>query len=239
MRIAICEDLKSDSNQLKSYVERYLADYRIEALLSVFESGEAFLQNSPEQYDIVFLDIFMEGRNGIETARRLRSLGCDCMIIFTTTSLDHALESYEIGAAHYLVKPIDYKQVQTALDRCKKLFSQAQRYIEVLSERLTVRVYFNDLIFAEVFGNATLLHTAQGKVKTYLPLDKVGEQLNSVQFLRCHRSYIVNMDYIQSTDASDFILEGGQRVPLPRKDKQLMKQRYADYLFGLVRGQGV
>jgi DNA-binding LytR/AlgR family response regulator len=210
--------------------------HSIDCTISKFERGDDLLADIKyKQYDILFLDIYMEGKNGVETACTIRDTGLDCIIIFTTTSLDHALDGFEVGAMHYLIKPLNYEKVESGLDRCNQIFSQSTQYIEVKSGRTITRILLKDLIFAEVYSNTLLIHTVSKEVKTYVSLDNFMKLLPAENFLRCHRSYVVNMNFITSQDDSDFILKDNVRIPIPKKDKQLMRQKYSDYLFSRVR----
>jgi len=236
VHIGICDDCNEDRALLKEYIKQYMDIHQFDYTLSMFESGEDFLESLPiQKHDMVFLDIYMKEKNGVETARALRNTDNDCKIIFTTTSLDFALDGFEVGAVHYLVKPLTHHNVEAGLDRCNQLFAQAEKYIEIKVARTDTRVLLKDLIFAEVYSNTVLIHTATGEVKTYLSLDELGNLLSTENFLRCHRSYIVNMNSITSQDGSDFILKNGTKIPIPKKELQLMRKRYTDYLFNCVR----
>lgn len=238
MNIAICDDLQSDSELLQKYIEMYCTNHSIDFEFFSFLSGEALLENfEKDKYEILFLDIYMGGKSGIETAHAIRDADSECLIIFTTTSLDHAIESFEVAAIHYLVKPLNYDHVEKALDRCNQLFTLADKYIQVMSQRIMVRVLLKELMFAEVYRNITVLHTVSGEVKTYMPLDELSLLLEGEEFLRCHRSYIVNMNFIVGMENCDFILKNEQKVPIPRQDKQQMKQQYTNHLFNTVRGR--
>lgn len=236
MNIGICDDLCSDLVLLEEYILLYMNTHNIDCTISKFESGDNLLADLKyKQYDILFLDIYMQGKNGIEIARTIRDAGLECIIIFTTTSPDHALDGFEVGAVHYLIKPLNYENVESGLARCNQIFAQSRQYIEVKSGRTIFRILLKDLIFAEVYGNTLLIHTVSTEVKTYVSLDAFMKLLPVENFLRCHRSYVVNMNFIASQDDSDFVLKDGVIIPIPKKDRQLMRQKYSDYLFSRVR----
>lgn len=236
MNIGICDDLCSDLALLEKYILRYMNSHNIDCAISKFESGEDLLEDLKyKQYDILFLDIYMKGKNGVETAHAIRDAGLKCIIIFTTTSPDHALDGFEVGAVHYLMKPLTYENIKSGLERCNQIFAQSRQYIEVKSGRTIIRILLNDLIFAEIYSNTLLIHTLSKEVKTYISLDEFMKLLPAENFLRCHRSYVVNMNFIASQDGSDFVLKDGARIPIPKKDTQLMRQKYSDYLFSTIR----
>ncbi len=236
MNIGICDDLCSDLALLEKYILRYMNSNNIDCTISKFESGEDLLEDLKyKQYDILFLDIYMKGKNGVETAHAIRDAGLKCIIIFTTTSPDHALDGFEVGAVHYLMKPLTYENIKSGLERCNQIFAQSRQYIEVKSGRTIIRILLNDLIFAEIYSNTLLIHTLSKEVKTYISLDEFMKLLPAENFLRCHRSYVVNMNFIASQDGPDFVLKDGARIPIPKKDTQLMRQKYSDYLFSTIR----
>ena len=106
MRIAIVDDLAAERALLQSRLERQFSRRNVQAAFYGFESGEAFLAAEKAQhFTAAFLDIYMNGMSGMEAARELRKLDTDCMLVFTTTSTDHALEGFQVRAMHYLVKP--------------------------------------------------------------------------------------------------------------------------------------
>ena len=98
-----------------------------------------------------------------------------------------------------------------------------------------MRILLRDLIFAEVFSNVIIIHTTCEDVKTYMSMDDFSQLLVGEEFLHCHRSYIVNMNFIQALEDNEFILKNNNRIPLRRKDKLEMRQIYSDYLFNSIR----
>lgn len=108
MKIAIVDDLKLDAEQLSHLILSYMKEHRIPtAAPEIFPNGETFLASfTVGSFDIVFLDIYMDGLSGMETAQKLRALDASCRIVFVTTSPDFAVDSYDVNAAFYLLKPV-------------------------------------------------------------------------------------------------------------------------------------
>ena len=118
MRIAIVDDLKTERALLKERLSQQLALRGAEADILGFESGEAFLAAEKERrFSAAFLDIYMEGLSGMDAAKELRKTDTDCLLIFTTTSTDHALEGFQVRALHYLVKPFSEEELSGLLKR--------------------------------------------------------------------------------------------------------------------------
>lgn len=117
MRIAIVDDIKEERDKLADVLTKQLSRRGIHVNLFEFENGEDFLIAAKERpFTVVFLDIYMSGANGIETARELRTFDSDALLIFTTTSTDHALDGFKVRAMHYLVKPYPENEISDLID---------------------------------------------------------------------------------------------------------------------------
>ena len=240
MNIVICEDTEKDADLLRLLVQKYFGEINCRSEITVYKSGDEFLEDlsSKQEGDvkIAFLDIYMPGMNGIETAKRIRETDKDMIIVFATTSKNHGLDGYSVDALQYLVKPVNYPEVKNVLSKCTKKFADSLRFIEVLSDRLTVRIFLKDIVYIECFDTALYIHTVTETVKTFLPLSELESKLEDSSFLRTQRSYIVNMRYIDDMTANDFIMQTGKAIPIRRGDKSAIKQAYRDYLSALAWG---
>ena len=236
MNIVICEDIEKDANSLRLFIEKYFEEINCAVNISVYKNGDVFLEDFQKINDIkiAFLDIYMTGTNGIDTAKKIRETDKDMAIVFTTVSTSHALEGYSVDARQYLVKPIDYPEVKNVLDKCTEKFADSLRFIEVSSGRLTVRVYLKDIMYIECFDNNLCIHTVTETIETLFTLSELEKQLEGSTFLRTQRSYIVNMRFITNITANDFVLQNGTLIPIRRSDKLAIKQAYRDYLSALA-----
>ncbi len=236
MKIAICEDLSDDRQRLSQSVAGYCRDNFYNAAIMEYGSGEALLEVfAKEKFEIVFLDIYMKDLNGIDTARELRAIDPDCLLVFVTSSRDFALDGFALNALHYLIKPVDGQKIAEVFARARKIRHQLQKYIEVLSDRILVKIPVNSIQYVEVYDKACFIHKKEEKIKTYLSLDEVAQKLAADAFLRCHRSYLVNMRAIVSVEENDFLLQSGLRIPIRQSEKRAIKQLYMDFLFAAAR----
>jgi len=240
MNIIVCDDTREDRDALCAHIKRFFSEINCPVEIGVYENGGSFLDAlstlKTQDIKIAFLDIFMPEISGIDVAKKIRETDGDMVIIFTTTSIDHGLDGYSVGALQYLVKPVGYPAVENILNKCVKLFADSIRAIEVFSDRLTVRILLKDILYIEVFDHACLIHTLSETIKNYRSLDEIERQLDRDAFVRTHRSFIVNMRHIDDVAENDFILTNGALVPIRRSDKIAVKQAYRDYLFALARG---
>ncbi len=236
MKIAICDDLESDRQAIIHMIKKYCKDYNLELDLYDYENGHKLLSDfKHEKFELIFLDIYMNNINGIEIAKEIRLQDSDIIIIFMTTSKDHALDAFEVDAMQYLVKPVDYEKLQHIFNKCQKLFSDNMRFIEVPSNGLSVKIFLKDIYYIEVYNKTCLLHTNRLTIKTYTPLSKLWELLDGSPFLRCHRSYIVNMFYIDDILETDFLLKNSDKIPIRKESSSDIKQTYSDYFFEKIR----
>lgn len=237
MNIAICDDDRSEINLLIELINSYCVSKELECFIESYSNGDDLLEKSScFLFDILFLDIYMEGKSGIETARIIRETNKKTLIVFTTSSAEHALDGFEVQAIHYLLKPLTPASVEEALNRCFQYLDRCDKFIQVTCERVLVRICLKELIYAETFSNLIILHTNKQCYKTYMSLSELFDTINDESFLRCHRSYIVNMNYIDRIENGNFVLNDSQIIPIRRQDRQLMRQQYTKYLFETIRG---
>ena len=183
----------------------------------------------------MFLDIYMSPISGMELAEILRAKGNDCAIIFVTVSTDHYSRSYEVDAEHYLVKPVTYEQVRKALFRCERLLISAAKCAYFLSNGHELKIPLRQIRFIEVFRNQTIIHAASD-ISLRSTLAAVMQQLSDPRFLRTHRSFVVNMDFISARHENDIILKTHEKVPLSRSRGNMFEKEYGQYLTGSMAG---
>ena len=109
--------------------------------LHTFESGEALAKSfTVHPFDVVFLDIYMDGMNGLKTAEKLREIDPGFSLVFITSSKDHALASFSLGTNDYVVKPIKREDIERAFSKCREIFLKNGRFINIMSDRMNLSV---------------------------------------------------------------------------------------------------
>lgn len=233
VRIALCDDEDAQRQVLRAAIDRHLVARGYRPRYEEYASGEGLIADIAtglDPFDLIFLDIYLKGSpEGVSIAREVREYDPSVPIVFLTVSREHAVESYEVQAAGYLVKPVEVKKLAAVLDRVLPVTSPR------LAFRLgTARRYFSyrDIVFLESRDHAVLLHTADGACyRSFTKLDDVQDDLRDPRFLRCHRSCLVNMDYIADVK-DDFILRDGTCVPVRVKERRKMHDCYYRYFVG-------
>jgi len=119
--------------------------------------------------------------------------------------------------------------IDNAFLQCRNIFIKRARYVEVMSDRRNIRIPLANILFMEVYGREVLIHTRKETIKTTTPLDTLEQAVNN-SFLRCHRSYLVNMNYIAAIRQEDFCLQDGSLVPMRQRGRSKLRDAYADFI---------
>ena len=237
MRIAICEDLENERKNLYALLSAELDSRKIDGEIFVFKSGEEMLEAMKEEvFDINFLDIYMDKVTGMEVAGEIRTRDEFAAIVFTTTSLEHMADGFSVGAIHYLVKPYTKKDASIALDRCLHIVGMPEKFIEVNVGGDKRKLLLKQILWAEAQNKSCVIRLPDESVRIYIKLNELLNMLNDVQFLHCHRSYVVNLDHVSGVKGNDFLMRDGAIVPIRREDKVKFKQTLQNYNFKKLRG---
>jgi DNA-binding LytR/AlgR family response regulator len=233
IRIAVCEDDSAERVALCSYIESYCERYLYHGEITTFESGEALLEVfAPGAFDLYFIDIYLPGLSGMDTARKIRESDRDCLFIFTTCSENHTMDGFMINASGYVAKPLKREQMDAAMHMCRQTFERSSRVIPVPVAGQVQHIRVVDILYVEVFDKDTVFHMKNGKLTAHLPLDEIESRLGGVPFLRCHRSFIVNMNQVADLRDNDFLMHSGDAVPIRVNGRKKVRIAMANFLAG-------
>lgn len=177
-------------------------------------AASAFMND--HSVDLILLDIQMPGITGIEFAQ---SIAKNTLVVFTTAYAEYALESYEVSAIDYLVKPIEMNRFLKAVNKAiayhqllvsevaEKVEDIQEEYIFVKSERRYFKINFDDILFIEGLKDYSILQLDDQRVITKMNLKTIHDQLPHQQFLRVNKSYIINTNHIDSFDSNDIFIK--------------------------------
>ena len=237
MKIAICDDNKKDRENLSEKLKEVFLLRRIAVQIDMYENAEHLMEKGRFDYAIYFLDIYMDEIDGIQLAKHINKHNKDALIVLITTSKQHFADGFEIGAVHYLVKPYAMEDLETAVSRCLKIVKVEEPYVEIMAEREKKRILFSWIICVESQNRSCILHTLKQQFKTYQQLNELEKALDDPRFLRCHRSYLINLDYVDDYHNGVFLMKDQSEIPVKRGDRKNMKQCYENYCFEKMRIQ--
>lgn len=238
MELAICENIEEDIELAMDMIEKYRKLRQQLIHVEVYSGADQLLEEIDKRgmiFDIIIFDISQDGISGIEAGRQIRRKGFKGQIIIENSSIDYGLESFEIDAVHYLVKPVSFCDFELALDRCVRRQSWnrdiGDQVLQVKSDRKILTVRQGDIAYIEVQGKLSVIHTKGKDYMTWTPLREIYGQLQAEQFLRLQRSYIVNMEEIEVIEAGICKLKTGKEITLSRSIRKEIKEKYNGYLF--------
>ncbi|MCL2068442.1 MAG: LytTR family DNA-binding domain-containing protein [Oscillospiraceae bacterium] len=229
MRIAVCENNAAERAKLCGLIRTYCERNSLSAEVHGFDTGTELLHRMRQTpFSIVFLDVILGEESGIKTAHAIRRHYEDCILFFWTSSKQYALESYELNALHYLLKPIEYGKLESAMARCgDRLRAEARTML--VSIKPEIKILVRDILFVEIYDKNCHIHTGGDVFTMRRTIGQLGDELGKTPFLRCHRSFIVNMEHVREYDRADFILKNGERVPIRQTGRSGIKQAFRDY----------
>ena len=230
MRIAVCEDNEIHLDVLRHLLNRYFTERSIPYVFVPYKYGRNFLYDMEEgaYFDIAFLDIYMDDAMGNEIAHKLRAMGYQGEIVFLTASPDFAIESYDVDASGYLLKPLDYGKLTMVMDRITRNIDPST--YQIRQRTMVTKIAYHEILYIESSNSKCMLHTASGRTYTiYKTLNTIEKELGDRRFLRCHQSFLVNMDYIKQID-KQFLLSNGEYIPIRQRGVKPVRQAYIDYI---------
>ena len=236
IQIGLCDDDLAILSQLQVLLGRYQVERNAEITSAAFQSPLELLAEIEKgmRFDILLLDVIMPGENGIDAAREIRRYDNNVKIIFLTSSSEFAVESYTVGAYFYQLKPIweenFFRLMDAVIAECEK--SSGMSLILRCKNGIT-RVELDKLEYCEVLGRALWLHLTDGTVlESSGGMEHLCDQLaNCDNFLRIHRSYLVNLDHIKSIVPKTITMDSLAELPVPRGKYAELKDLYLEYAF--------
>lgn len=240
MRIAVVDDAPADRERLAADIVRWTREQGLplEEEPVQLDSGEALLEDFvPGQYNVIFLDIYMGGVSGMETARRVRALDAACQLVFVTTSPDFAVESYEIAAAWYLVKPYSWETLGRALERCDMARLEQERFVELPGPGGPQRLLLHHIAWTEYENRCVRVHFKDGReTRVLLSQGKLSQLLlRDPFFCDCMKGVLVNFEAVDKLLPDRFFLKNGQSIPISRLKYREVRDKFFTYSYERVR----
>lgn len=228
LSIAVCDDEIIECCNMAKRIKEILEEMKVPCMIRQFGSGRELLQAS-ENFDIMFLDIIMCNLDGMRTARLFRERAFDKILIFVSSSREYVLEAYDVEAFYYLLKPIDDKKLKRVLQKAvHKIESHSQEFLIVSKERQKKKLFLDDIYYFEIRGRMIDVHGAEGIFTYYEQIGILENSLRDKGFFRCHKSYLINLKYVDAYNRQEVILENGEKI-------LIAKRRYEEFCKEILR----
>ena len=236
IKIAFCDDDMEVLHQMNELLDRYRVERNEDITYAAFQSPFELLTEIEKgiRLDILFLDVVMPGQNGMDVAKEIRQYDTNMKIIFLTSSPEFAVESYSVGAYFYQLKPIweesFFRLMDAVLAECEK---KKKNSLILRSKDGITRIDLQQLEYCEVLGRKLLFHLENGAVlESAGSLDDLAGQLMQYSnFFRPHRSFLVNMEYIQNISSRSIKMVNDAEIPIPHGKCSEIKNIYMEYAF--------
>lgn len=219
MNIAVVDDEKVIREQIGGLIDKQMPDCYLES----YATGEELIA-AEKRFDIVFLDIQMDGMDGIEVARTLREEQDEIVLIFVTGNREYVFEALDLYAFHYLLKPVDESKFREVLVRAAGEVAKKKEKKGLFIKKRNLTLDQADILYIESRAKKVEIHTARSKdiIEIYATMEELEGQLGE-DFYRCHRAYLVNMAHITEYDSDSITITNGDKI-------YLTKKKYGDFV---------
>lgn len=217
-RVALCEDEAAEQKHIAELCREVFAAQGMDAEITAFSSADELRRELGEKraaFDLYLLDIEMkEGLSGLELARQLYGWGVRNRIIFVTGNPEYAIHGYDVEPIHYLLKPVSRAKIDEAI--CRALSRRGAQSVTLQRGGKTVSIPLQDIRYVESRNHGIVIHLQSGEQAFAISLADAERLLPAGAFCRCHRSYLVNLAWVERATHSGIQLKDGGHVPMSR-----------------------
>lgn len=232
MRVVICDDIQNDMETIRTALDTYAMahpEYHVE--IDEYNAAADVLHRMEEEiYDIALMDICMPGVSGTDAAEEMLAKNPEMSVIFLTTSDEYAVEAFAMNATHYLLKPFTQKQFDAALDRAiKKTEDQVLLSLDCVNGVYRVRI--NEIVSIESQNHYLLVGLSSGEtLRLRMKLSQMYEEIQEYpEFIKVGASYVINFDFVRSISGNSIGMQGGAKIPVPRRSVEEVQRAYMEY----------
>lgn len=239
LKIAFVDDEQECLHEIERLCDSFGQDTGYPVETSSFCSGEAFLEAFDSSgFDVVFMDIYMEGMNGITAALKMRRQDRHCLLVFLTSSMEFMPDAFSCHAFEYVTKPFSKERIFAVLSDVVKVLPQERKYMELAVGRKTIRVFLDEIVSAVTDAHYLDLTLTDGeKLHCRMTMSSFMEKTGGdTRFLPVNKGITVNIEYILAFEKNCCIMENGEKFPVRVRDSVKVEQMARDYHFEKIRG---
>ena len=235
MRVAIVEDDLKNAKLIQSYLSRFERECHVNVDSVIYGDGIDFIANYACQWDLILLDVEMPMLDGISTAKKVRELDSEVLIIFVTQLAQYAIDGYSVSALDYVLKPINYYAFYLKMQRVVHLLSTKNNEHILIRDKTSVRkIPLDSIRYIDVYSHTLYYHTAQGTFSSSgsKTLKNLEDELRKYGFCRCNQSYLVNLKHVKSFDKNTITIYNEGPLPVSRQMHKEFIQALMEYWEG-------
>ena len=236
MKIAICEDEDKYAEQLIEYINEWAASKDITAKIFAHITAERFLHEweDSEDYDMIFLDIKMGAMSGMDLAKIIRRTNAHVPIVFATSMKGQVLQGYTVSAMQFLLKPVRKEDVFACLNKTLQL-GTTKKFFLLNDLEKTFKIPHEDILYVEMLSHNATMTTTKQEYTFRKTITAILEELDDDLFVKCHKSYIINIRHIEAVSKTYVIMSNDAEIPLSRNISKEINDKFMKYNVGRVR----
>lgn len=229
--IAVCDDETNECSEIVNLINIVMNAHKKQFKIVTFNNGEKVILSN-ENFDIYFLDIKMRGISGIEAAKNIRKVNNKAFIIFITGYKDYVFEAFDVRAFNYILKPINQNKFEEILNLALLELDKEEKFIIVKTISRSTKLCLKDILYIEAYGRKLKIHTEFNVLEYYKKISEIEKELDSRSFFRCHKSFIVNLNYVESYDNSSIVLKNSEKIYMSKYRTGEFSKAFMYYLKG-------
>ncbi len=236
MNIVICDDEKVWQNELIKYLDEYKRKRKIDIFIKCFSDGRSCWESKTDKYNIIFMDYQMGNVNGIETARKIRKVNSDSIIIFVSAYPQVAMDTFEVKTFRFLSKPIDKARLFKAIDDYLDEID-IDSFLIFKTHEKTIRIKISEVIYTEARRNHTIIHTEKEDYEILTNLKSVEKMLPAEKFFRCHNAYVTSFQHIKYHNNTEICYDDGSAAYISRSMLPKFRTAFHEFIIKYDSGE--
>lgn len=230
--IAVCDDEVMECNRIAKKIGEILAEMKVPCTVKQFYNGRELLQSS-DSFDLIFLDIIMGEMDGMRTAQLVRQRAYDTILVFISSSREYVFDAYEVEAFQYLLKPVEEGKLRRVLQKAVfRTEDRSREFIVINRERQKKKLFLDDIFYFEIRGRLIDVHGTGGIFSYYGQIGVLEKDLDGKGFFRCHKSYLVNLKYVDVYNRQEIVLDNRERIVIAKRRYEEFCQEILKYMRG-------
>ncbi len=225
----ICDDEQKYIDEIKNCLDDYCYDHSITYKADTFTDGESAI-NSPNTYNIAFLDIEVGTVSGLDIAKSLKDKNKNVIVFFITAYEKYIDDAMDLFALRFIKKPIENMRLYSGLDKAVDLINENEISFFLKSSNTVIKVRANEIMYIEIGNHKTIVFTENNSYDSSENIDYWEHNLTNVCFGRPHKSFILNMEYVDKYKRSEVTLRNGKIIPVSYRNQKEFRKTFRDYL---------
>lgn len=232
IKIAILEDSDADYTRICKAWDRFSKEENLSYQITHYKDSTSLLEQFYSQFDLIFLDIEVPGKNGMETAQEIRKIDNLTILVFLTNFSKYAVNGYEVNAADYMLKPLDYYSFALKMHKIlHMLYQNIEKEITIMTKGLLHRFSINELFYVEINNHDLIYHLDDETISTRGSLSEVEKSLPKNSFSRCNNCYLVNLKHVTKIK-DNTVWIGKNELTISRPKKKMFLNDLTNYIGG-------